>query len=186
MLNHKSIFCLVPLFLGAVMDALLNISNLNVQSYGMELLSSTHNLTEEQSLNVNNNNNNQLYQAQKKNKNISYDDRKVLSAKRRVHHQQEKLINNLKNHLNQHIIKIDGDDQINVRQEDEEQQQQIHIRPLNDHHQIRSSNKHKYHELNQAKTNINQLFSQLTISQENLRKKKTLKRTRSVTYTVSF
>ncbi|CAF4353198.1 unnamed protein product, partial [Adineta steineri] len=60
------------------------------------------------------------------------------------------------------------------------------ICPLNDHHEIRSSNKRKYLELNQDETNINQLFSQLTISQENLRKKKTLKRTRPVTYTVSF
>ncbi|CAF1492754.1 unnamed protein product [Adineta steineri] len=161
-----------------------NISNLNVQSYGMELLSSTHNLIEQQNFNLNNNN--PLYQAPKKKK-ISYGDRKVLIAKRRVRRQQERFISNQTNHLNQHIIKIDGDDQVNVRQEDEEEQQQrIHICPLNDHHQIRLSNKRKYQELNQDDMHINQLFSQLTITQEDLRKKKTLKRTRPVTYTVSF
>ncbi|CAF1385271.1 unnamed protein product [Adineta steineri] len=149
----------------------LNTSNLNVQSYEINLLSSTHSLVEQQNLDMNNNN--QSYQAHKKNNKLCYGNRKILFAKRRVHCQQEKLIINQTNHLNHHIIKTDGNDRDNVQTEEE---QQIQTCSLNDQRVSRLSNKRKYHELNQDETQLDLLFSQLTISQENLRKKKRLTR----------
>ncbi|CAF4090544.1 unnamed protein product, partial [Rotaria sordida] len=135
----------------------------DAQGRWQELLSPTQLLTgQEQNLD----NNNEKQPKKKK----RHGNRKRQHQRRRLRRQQHKQNNTTTNHTNQDILIVIDDTDDNPEEDNEEQPIQQNVQ--NNQHRTGLENKRKRQEPNEDDIQVSRSFSQLSISQRNLKKTK--------------